>query len=152
MLDEKTLIEAWHGPHSTAAIAADLGIKGDALERAFRELKRNGKLPKLSRQAVHQATASSDRPAADEDGSAALLELLIQHHGDDNGTGERADLSPGCKNGRQARREAVRAGSAPLKRTGGLGPAGPTPNSADDSFLIESAANAREGHAPWHAA
>src|SRR5215831_6334747 len=62
--DEKTLIEAWHGPHSTAAIAANLGIKGDALERAFRKLKQEGKLPRLSRQAVHQAPASSDRPAA----------------------------------------------------------------------------------------
>jgi len=119
MLDEKTLIEAWHGPHSTAAIAADLGIKGDALERAFRELKRNGKLPKLSRQAIHQSTASSDRPAADEDGSAALLELLIQHHGDDNETGERADLFPGCKNGHQARREAVRAGTTPPQSQSG---------------------------------
>ena len=109
---EKTLIEAWHGPHSTAAIAADLGIKGGELELAFRQLKREGKLPRLSRQAVHQAEVSGDRPAADEDGSAALLELLIQHHGNDNATGERADLFPGCKNGRQARREAVRAGSA----------------------------------------
>src|SRR5262249_39095890 len=99
LTDEKTLIEAWHGPHSTAAIAADLGIKGDALERAFRKLKQEGKLPKLSRQAVHQATTSGDRPAADEDGSAALLELLIRHHGNDNETGEHADLFPGCKNG-----------------------------------------------------
>jgi hypothetical protein len=26
--DERTLIEAWHGPSSTGAIAADLGVKG----------------------------------------------------------------------------------------------------------------------------
>jgi len=101
LTDEKTLIEAWHGPHSTASIAADLGIKGSELELAFRKLKQEGKLPRLSRQAVHQAEASSDRPAADEDGSAPLLELLIQHHGNDNETGERADLFPGCKNGRR---------------------------------------------------
>jgi len=99
--DDKTLIEAWYGPHSTAAVAADLGIRGNELERAFRKLKQEGKLPRLSRQAVHQATASSDRPAADEDGSAALLELLIQHYGNDNETGERADLFPGYKNGRR---------------------------------------------------
>ena len=113
MLHEKTLIEAWHGPHSTAAIAADLGIRGNELERAFRKLKQEGKLPRLSRQAIHQIPASSDRPCADEDGPAALLELLIRHHGNDNETGERADLFPGYKNGRQARREAVRASSAP---------------------------------------
>ena len=95
--DEKTLIEAWHGPNSTAAIAADLGIKGSELDLAFRQLKRDGKLPRCSRQAVHQAVASSDRPAADEDGSAALLEALIRAHGEDNETGERADIYPGCK-------------------------------------------------------
>ena len=95
--DERTLIEAWHGPNSTAAIAADLGIKGSHLDLVFRQLKREGKLPRLSRQQVHQAVASSDRPAADEDGSAALLEALIRVHGNDNETGERADLYPGCK-------------------------------------------------------
>src|SRR5215831_19604694 len=92
---EKTLIEVWHGPHSTAAIAADLGIKGSELELAFRRLKRENKLPRCSRQRVHQAAASSDRPCADEDGSAALLEALIRVHGNDNETGERADLFPG---------------------------------------------------------
>jgi len=97
--DEKTLIEAWHGPNSTAAIAADLGIKGSELDYAFRQLKREGKLPKQSRQGARgtylESTAPSDRPAADEDGSAALLEALIKAHGDDNETGERADLFPG---------------------------------------------------------
>jgi len=96
--NEKTLIEMWHGPHSTAAIAADLGVKGSELDLAFRQLKREGKLPRLSRQQqVHQAIASSDRPAADEDGSAALLEALIKVHGNDDPSGERADLYPGCK-------------------------------------------------------
>jgi len=72
MLPEKILIEAWHGPSSTAAIAADLGVKSSELDLAFRQLKREGKLPKLSRQQVHQAEASSDRPAADEDGSTMI--------------------------------------------------------------------------------
>src|SRR5215472_13094897 len=103
LTDEKTLIEAWHGPHSTAAIAADLGIKGHELELAFRQLKREGKLPRLSRQAVHQIEASSDRPAADEDGSAALLEALIRVHGNDNETGERRDIYPGSERGRATR-------------------------------------------------
>ena len=96
--DEKTLIEMWHGPNSTAAIAADLGIKGSELDLAFRRLKNEGKLPRCSRQqgSNHQAE-SGDRPAADEDGSAALLEALIRVHGNDNETGERADLYPGCK-------------------------------------------------------
>ena len=97
LTNEKTLIEAWHSPHSTAAIAAGLGIKGSELDLAFRQLKREGKLPRLSRQQRVEAIASSDRPAADEDGSAALLEALIRVHGDDNETGERADLYPGCK-------------------------------------------------------
>jgi hypothetical protein len=44
--DERTLIEMWHGPNSTAAIAADLGIKGSELDLAFRRLKREGKLPR----------------------------------------------------------------------------------------------------------
>jgi hypothetical protein len=91
--DEKTLIEMWHGPNSTAY----LGIKGSDLDLAFRRLKRDGKLPRLSRQQVHQAVASSDRPAADEDSSAALLEALIRVHGNDNETGERADIYPGYK-------------------------------------------------------
>jgi hypothetical protein len=102
--DERTLIEAWHGPNSTAAIAADLGVKGSELDLAFRQLKREGKLPRLSRQQVHQRTeavASSDRPAADEDGSAALLEALIRVHGNDNETGERADLYPGSEKKRR---------------------------------------------------
>jgi Mn-dependent DtxR family transcriptional regulator len=94
--DERTLIEMWHGPNSTAAIAADLGIKGSDLDLAFRRLKNEGKLPKQSRQRVHQAE-SGDRPAADEDGSAALLEALIRVHGNDDPSGERADLYPGCK-------------------------------------------------------
>jgi hypothetical protein len=100
---ERTLIEAWHGPNSTAAIAADLGIKGSDLDLAFRQLKRAGLLPKQSRQIAQQRAEtvdSSTRPAADEDGSAALLEALIRVHGNDNETGERADLYPGCKNGR----------------------------------------------------
>jgi len=37
--NERTLVEAWHGPNSTAAIAADLGIKGSDLDLAFRQLK-----------------------------------------------------------------------------------------------------------------
>ena len=97
--DEKTLVEAWHGRDSTAAIAAHLGIKGSELDLEFRRLKQEGLLPRCSRQQAHQTIASSDRPCADEDGSAALLELLIRHHGNDNETGERADLFPGCKNG-----------------------------------------------------
>src|SRR6516225_10417667 len=101
MLPEKTLIEAWHGPNSTAAIAADLGVKGSELDLAFRRLKREGKLPKLSRQQAQRSEASSDRPAADEDGSAALLEALIRAHGDDNKTGERADLYPGSERKRR---------------------------------------------------
>ena len=101
LINETALIEAWHGPSSTAAIAADLGVKGSELDLAFRRLKREGKLPKQSRQRAQQTTASSDRPAADEDGSAALLEALIRAHGDDNETGERADLYPGCKRGRR---------------------------------------------------
>src|SRR5262245_6245554 len=92
--DEKTLIEAWHGPNSTAArptstaaIAAELGIKGSDLDLAFRQLKRAGLLPKQSRQVAQQRAEtvdSSTRPAADEDGSAALLEALIRVHGNDN--------------------------------------------------------------------
>jgi len=74
-------------------------IKGSELDLAFRRLKQEGLLPRCSRQQAHQTIASSDRPCADEDGSAALLELLIRHHGNDNETGERADLFPGCKNG-----------------------------------------------------
>jgi hypothetical protein len=96
--DEKILIEAWHSQASTQAIAADLGIKGSDLDLAFRRLKREGKLPKCSRQRVHQrseAVEPSDRPVADESGSAALLEALIKVHGNDNETGERADLYPG---------------------------------------------------------
>jgi hypothetical protein len=104
MLNEKTLIEAWHGPNSTAAIAADLGVKGSELDLAFRQLKREGKLPRLSRQQVHQrseAAASSDRPAADEDGSAALLEALIRVHGEDDPSGERRDIYPGSERRRR---------------------------------------------------
>jgi hypothetical protein len=95
--DEKTLIEAWHGPNSTAAIAADLGVKGSELDLAFRRLKREGKLPKCSRQQAQRSEASSDRPAADEDGSAALLEALIREHGNDDPSGERADIYPGSE-------------------------------------------------------
>ena len=102
-LDETTLIEAWHGPNSTAAIVADLGIRGSELDLAFRRLKREIKLPRCSRQQVHQAVASSDRAAADEDGSAALLEALIKAHGDDNETGERRDIYPGNERRRSAR-------------------------------------------------
>jgi hypothetical protein len=93
MLPEKTLIEAWHGPDSTAAIAADLGVRGSELDLAFRQLKREGKIPKQSR----QAPASNDRPAADEDGSAALLEALIRAHGADG----RADIYPGSERKRR---------------------------------------------------
>jgi hypothetical protein len=101
MLPEKTLIEAWHGPNSTAAIAADLGVKGSELDLAFRKLKRESKLPKCSRQQAQRSEASNDRPAADEDGSAALLEALIRAHGNDNETGERADLYPGSEGKRR---------------------------------------------------
>ena len=90
LINETALIEAWHGPSSTAAIAADLGVKGSELDLAFRRLKREGKLPKLSRQQAQRSEASSDRPAADEDGSAALLEALIREHGPDG----RADIYP----------------------------------------------------------
>jgi len=102
--DERTLVEAWHGPNSTAAIAADLGIKGSDLDIAFRRLKREGKLPNHSRQGArgaHSSEPTSDRPAADEDGSTALLDALIKTHGDDNETGERADLYPGSERGRR---------------------------------------------------
>jgi hypothetical protein len=95
MLSEKTLIEAWHGPSSTAEIASELNIKGSELDLAFRRLKREGKLPKYSRQQAQRSEASSDRPAADEDGSAALLEALIRAHGNDDPSGERADIYPG---------------------------------------------------------
>jgi hypothetical protein len=47
--------------------------------------------------------ASSDRPAADENGSAALLEALIKAHGDDNETGERRDIYPGSERRQSAR-------------------------------------------------
>jgi len=88
----------WHGPNSNAAIAADLGIKGSELDLAFRQLKREGKLPRCSRQqASNHRAESGDRPAADEAGSAELLEALIRVHGNDNKTGERADIYPGCK-------------------------------------------------------
>jgi hypothetical protein len=96
--DEEALIEAWLGPESTAVIAGNLGIKGSELDSAWRRLKREGKLPRHSRQGARgriEPLASTERPAADEDGSAALLEALIQVHGDDNETGERADLYPG---------------------------------------------------------
>jgi hypothetical protein len=97
--DEEALIEAWHGPESTASIAGNLGIKGSELDSAWRRLKREGKLPRHSRQGargrIEPPLASSERPAADEYGSAALLEALIQVHGNDNETGERADLYPG---------------------------------------------------------
>ena len=106
--DEKTLIEAWLGPNSTAAVAADLGIKGSDLDLAFRRLKREGKLPKHSRQGARGARSieppqANDRPCADEDGSAALLEALIKVHGDDNETGERRDIYPGSERRRAAR-------------------------------------------------
>jgi len=101
MLNEKMLIEAWHGPNSTAAIAADLGVKGSELDLAFRQLKREGKLPRLSRQQAQRSEASSDRPAADEDGSAALLEALIRAHGEDNPSGERRDIYPGSERKRR---------------------------------------------------
>jgi hypothetical protein len=97
MLPEKILIEAWHGPSSTAEIAAELGLKGSELDLAFRQLKRAGKLPKCSRQQAQRSEASSDRPAADEDGSAALLEALIREHGNDDPSGERADLYLGSE-------------------------------------------------------
>jgi len=101
MLNEKMLIEAWHGPNSTAAIAADLGVKGSELDLAFRQLKREGKLPRLSCQQAQRSEASSDRPAADEDGSAALLEALIRAHGEDNPSGERRDIYPGSERKRR---------------------------------------------------
>jgi hypothetical protein len=97
LVDETALIAAWHGPNSTAEIASELNIRGSELDLAFRQLKREGKLPKQSR----QTPASSDRPAADEDGSAALLEALIRAHGEDNETGERADLYPGSERKRR---------------------------------------------------
>jgi hypothetical protein len=99
-VDERTLIEAWHSPDSTATIAVELGIKGSELDIAFRALKREGKLPQQSRQQAHQRAEtvdSSTRPAADEDGCNELLDLLIQHHGNDDPSGERADLYPGCR-------------------------------------------------------
>jgi hypothetical protein len=40
--DERTLIEAWHGPNSTAEIASELNIKGSELDLAFRRLKNEG--------------------------------------------------------------------------------------------------------------
>ena len=97
---ERVLIEAWHSPNSTAAIAADLGIRGSELDLAFRALKREGKLPRCSRQQAQQraeSMAPNDRPGADEDASAKLLERLIRVHGGDNETGMRENLYPGCK-------------------------------------------------------
>jgi hypothetical protein len=104
MLPEKTLIEAWHSQASTQAIAADLGVKGSELDLAFRKLKREGKLPRCSRLGTRGAYSSDDRPAADEDGSAALLEALIRAHGEDNETGERADIYPGSETRSSPRR------------------------------------------------
>src|SRR5262249_3130097 len=108
------LIEAWQGPNSTAAIAADLGLKGSDLDLAFRQLKNEGKLPRCSRQQAsnHQAE-SGDRPAADEDGSAALLEALIRAHGNDNPSGERADIYPGGERKQSDRSRAIISHATP---------------------------------------
>src|SRR5262245_21705279 len=83
------LIQAWHGPDSTAEIASEFGVKGSWLENAFRRLKREGRLPNASRQLA--ANESSDRPA-DIGADDRLLARLIEHHNRDNDTGVRADF------------------------------------------------------------
>ena len=99
--DEQALIEAWHGPESTAEVALDLGIKGSELDYAWRRLKREGKLPpSASRQRAYakaERTGEHERSSADDDASAALLDALFKVHGNDNETGERADIYPGLE-------------------------------------------------------
>src|SRR5262245_51523017 len=86
------LIQAWHGPDSTAEIASEFGVKGSWLENAFRRLKREGRLPNASRQrAANGRTQPSDRPA-DIGADDRLLNMLIQIHGRDDETGVRSDL------------------------------------------------------------
>src|SRR5215472_5853341 len=89
---DEELVRAWHGPDSTAEIASEFGVKGNWLESAFRRLKREGRLPNVSRQlAANGRMQPSDRPA-DIGADDRLLAKLVEHHSQDNDTGVRADL------------------------------------------------------------
>ncbi len=95
-VDEAELIRCWLGSNSLAQIARDLGLTQTLIEREWRRLRREGKLPNGRR------TRGIDNPTGEADGRPTvgrlawgedpLLDKLAEVHGE-----PRPDLYPGSK-------------------------------------------------------
>src|SRR5262245_23285251 len=100
---EAVLVRRWHGHESVKDIADDLKLKPHELERRWRQLKREGKLPDGPRQYNRpQPPIDTDRHDGRPSVDGAwyddpLLAALQREHGMDG----RPDIFPGLKKRRR---------------------------------------------------